>query len=812
MSDPRASVMVRAALDFAKRKWAVLPLYGIRDGVCTCGRPGCGKPGKHPCIKSGTGHSKATTDPDQICSWWDRWPDANVGIATGAVSGLLVLDVDTHRGGDESLKVLLNGHPTNTPTAQTGGGGRHLYFAYPGRKTRNAVGFRPGLDIRGDAGIVVAPPSLHHSGRRYTWTSDPDLVALASAPLWLMESLTQTVPAVRVPVSIPADFESVLCGACDRVRQATDGTRNDTLNREAFSLGRRFGPGKLDSERVHRELLEAARACGLPELEAERTIASGLEGGMREIRETASADGADAVRTIVVHKRIAAVADEAEAALLPHPHIYVRGASLVSVVYPGTNECKWLDREAGSPTIIPISPAHMRELLDRAAVWVNVNGDPIFVPSWVAETLLARPRWRFPALTGVVETPTLRPDGSVIDRPGYDPTTGLLYRPRHDFPPAPKSPERGDAGHAAVALLEPLHNFPFEGEQARSATLAAILSIAGRYAIQGPVPMFPVRSPTGGTGKGLLVDAASLIATGRTPARTSMGRDDDEIRKRILAIGISGAPIVLIDNEDRCLGSESLAAALTSDFFEDRLLGKSRVIRVPMTQVWFATGNGLTFRATLGRRVVPIDLNAQMEFPEDRTGFRYPDLRGHLRALHPRLLVAALTILLAYDRAGRPGHGKVPMGSFEAWDAFIRGACVWLDLEDPCLGRNRIRDEGDNDLELVRALFRVLFESFGPTAKTVVEIRAAAEESPDLRAALAALDSRASGSGLNSRLIGDRLRQWRGKVAGGYRLVAAPKKVHGATAWRILPVGESGESGESVPPRLGNQPDEMGER
>src|SRR5260221_6684672 len=92
-----------AALEYAQRGWPVLPLHGIRDGACTCGNPKCDKPGKHPRIKSGKEHSEATTDPDRIRTWWERWPDANVGIRTGVASGLIALDEDPRHGGENSL-------------------------------------------------------------------------------------------------------------------------------------------------------------------------------------------------------------------------------------------------------------------------------------------------------------------------------------------------------------------------------------------------------------------------------------------------------------------------------------------------------------------------------------------------------------------------------------------------------------------------------------------------------------------------------------------------------------------------------------
>jgi putative DNA primase/helicase len=191
-ADTVVAAGVEIALAYAARGWAIFPVHSLTNGVCTCGRDECESAGKHPRTK--TGLKEATTDAEQIREWWSRWPGANVGLATGAVSGLLVLDVDVDSGGEESATTLEaeHRHLPATVTALTGGGGRHLLFRHPGEEVRNSAGrLGPGLDTRGDGGYVVAPPSLHASGRRYLWQAgkSPDEVALAETPVWLLRLL-----------------------------------------------------------------------------------------------------------------------------------------------------------------------------------------------------------------------------------------------------------------------------------------------------------------------------------------------------------------------------------------------------------------------------------------------------------------------------------------------------------------------------------------------------------------------------------------------------------------------------------------------
>jgi hypothetical protein len=167
----------RAALDYLLRGWSVIPMRA-RD--------------KRPAIKWQDLQSRCASE-DEVHDWFRRTPDANVGIVTGAVSGLLVLDVDPRHGGEQSLGELEREHGPLPATleAMTGGGGRHLYFAHPGGTVRNRVGIAPGIDLRGDGGCVVAPPSVHPSGNRYQWVTgrEPGRAKPAPLPHWLWRLL-----------------------------------------------------------------------------------------------------------------------------------------------------------------------------------------------------------------------------------------------------------------------------------------------------------------------------------------------------------------------------------------------------------------------------------------------------------------------------------------------------------------------------------------------------------------------------------------------------------------------------------------------
>jgi hypothetical protein len=170
-------ISIEAARHYLARGWSVLPL---RAGE------------KRPLIRWEHLQHQRPSEED-INEWFRRWPKANVGIVTGEISNLIVLDVDPKHGGDTSLERLENKFRpiSETVEAVTGGGGRHLYFAHPVGLTRNRAGLVQGIDLRGDGGYIVAPPSVHPSGRPYMWAPgrSPDEITLAPLPRWILMPL-----------------------------------------------------------------------------------------------------------------------------------------------------------------------------------------------------------------------------------------------------------------------------------------------------------------------------------------------------------------------------------------------------------------------------------------------------------------------------------------------------------------------------------------------------------------------------------------------------------------------------------------------
>lgn len=185
---PRVGVSrASGAAALAARDWAVVPAHTVSDGRCSCGRVDCPAPGKHPRVRWER-FQRSRPATSQVAAWWRRWPDANVAVVTGTVSGVLVLDVDPRHAGDETLARLEEGWGAlpRTVETRTGGGGRHLWFRLDAPLPSGPLA--PGLDFRADGGLVVVPPSTHVSGASYEWARGrgPDECEVSDAPAWLL--------------------------------------------------------------------------------------------------------------------------------------------------------------------------------------------------------------------------------------------------------------------------------------------------------------------------------------------------------------------------------------------------------------------------------------------------------------------------------------------------------------------------------------------------------------------------------------------------------------------------------------------------
>lgn len=488
----------------------------------------------------------------------------------------------------------------------------------------------------------------------------------------------------------------------------------------------------------------------------------------------------------------AQVTKEALDALALHRDFYQRGGDLVRAVRVGF----------GHARLHSVNTPWLREVLSKRAVFKDKAGKPKLVPDWLPGMILDRKDWpEVPEIKGLVTVPVFLPDGRILHTPGLDQTSGLFYSA--DAPSklaAPDNPTIEDARAAAAALFEVVADFPFASHPAegshRAAWLAAVLTVVGRFAIDGPVPFALMDAPSQGSGKGLLTKVTCLIALGAIGTTSAASSDEEEMRKAVLPILEAGERIGWLDDAPNPFGGRTWNALITAwPEYSDRVLGKSVQCRVPALTVWVVTGNNLSLRGDSTRRALHIRLEPVCERPEERGGWRHENLLGWVSENQPRLLTAALTILRAYHQAGRPSSGLPPMGSFEEWSRLVRDCVFWITGLDVTANQRALGAVGDEGRIATGTLFefiRATFEGRDFNAGSLMQslnFNLPTEEANDLRkAALAAAQTLKLGPGeLSSKSLGTVLKHQRGSIVGHHRLEA--KTTTKGPVYRLEAVG-----------------------
>ncbi|HZA23433.1 MAG TPA: ATPase, partial [Dehalococcoidia bacterium] len=380
----------------------------------------------------------------------------------------------------------------------------------------------------------------------------------------------------------------------------------------------------------------------------------------------------------------------------------------------GNTLCDLVTGQNGKYTRI-LTVTSLRNRLDRLADFVKVDkaGDeyPSRPPKDLLEDMLAEGAPTLPHLLGIVRGPVCRPDGSFATSEGYDPATAL-YLALGDLrvPPVPDSPADSDIAWAKRLLLEELlGDFPFASPADQAHALSEVITPVARPLISGPTPLHLNEAPSPGSGKDLLADCASLISTGTLPAAMTEGRDDDEWRKRLTAKLITSPTMVLIDNVKRRLDSGALSAALERPLWEDRHLGLSRMVTVPIRCVWVSTANNPSISDEIARRTARVRIDPQMETPWERSGFRHPDLRAWVRDHRGDLLWAVLTLVRHWVACGRP-KGDQSIGSYESWSNVVGGILKAAGIEGFLANRQEVYQQAQSESEPFGVLLEIWWQ------------------------------------------------------------------------------------------------------
>lgn len=277
-------------------------------------------------------------------------------------------------------------------------------------------------------------------------------------------------------------------------------------------------------------------------------------------------------------------------------------------------------------------------------------------------------------LRGVIHTPVFRPDGSLVHAPGYDAATGLLHLPEPglDIPRVPDEPTAGDVTDAVKLLMEMIDGFPFKNEHFRANYLGALVTPLLRAMAPPPYKLHAIEAHQPGSGKTLLANIARHIHGG--VFRAEMPGDDTELRKQVTTIlSVTTGPVVVIDNVSGVLKSSALAGLLTSDQWDDRLLGGNEWVNAVNDRLWTITGNNISIGGDLPRRTVRTVIDPGVPNPESRTGFAIADLERWVKDRRGELLHALLIVVRAWVAAGRPVPPERTSDGYARWVRTLEG-------------------------------------------------------------------------------------------------------------------------------------------
>ena len=605
-----------AALGYLGDGWSVVPL----------------RPGHKRARISWKRFQKNRPATFDVNAWWNRWPDANVGLICGRVSNYIVLDVDPRNGGE------IPDDLPETLVADTPSGGTHHYFEIPEDQTdtiRSGI-YAPGVDFIAEGEFVVAPPSIVN-GKQYGWQNGP--TPIAKLPGWLRPSRQDKAPGSEMAV-------------------IEESTRNTTITSLAGAMRRQ---GLWYEPILAAIVIVNEQKCDPPlPIDELRNIAKGI----LEYKPTFTDD----LPTIVVNNRQdRELIEELFQSLFQSnepPWLFQRDGFLTRVV----------ETEDGGLSLESINVDAMMAFASRYANWISrsaVGVKEVSPPRQIVRSSLSIRETRFPTLRALVEIPIFDSDETLKTTSGYLPASQMYCSPSVEVGPPETTPEALEAAKDLI-LNHVFEGFPFVDQSSQAHAVAALILPFCRALIQGPTPLHLFEAPMPGTGKSLLLGAISRVVTGRAAEVVTGAKDTDEWRKRLTAVLLEAPSLITFDNLTDRVDNSHLAAALTAMTWSDRELGASRNLTLPINCTWLASGNNLQLSNEIARRTVLCRIDAGMSRPWQRTPetFKHPGLIPWVIESRTKIIQAALTIVQV--GLNSKTQARIPtLGGFEEWSAVI---------------------------------------------------------------------------------------------------------------------------------------------
>lgn len=673
---------------------------------------------------------------------------------------------------------------------------------------------------------------------------------------------------------------------------APQGTRNVTLNRVALRACRLALAADENLDDIASRCVDAAMSSGLSREEVTATIAS-ARGAAERLgpAELCERPGPIAVGSMPPRDRGHRVAVRTASMSTTSPSIrpkivvqrrerdgdggpVVKRTSIPELARQGLaalastpwGKLVFVDRESAPPRMVHVLPVGVHEDQDVPLRWAGaalVTTEPPVLRGWLSgaarwiatgvgksgrETRESDPPDPVVAyalgvcdglrpLCGIVDSPIMRRDGSIVATPGYDAATQLFAsfdadRAQEALSRIRATPTQADAAQALARLHHIVRDFPFKASEHRATWVAGVLTMLGQEMYPGSQPVFMVNANVPGTGKSLLVTLAHLIVDGRPPAGITWTGDELEFKKLVTSEQRARTRHLVIENITGRFQSATLDKIVSEGTHRDRVLGGHHLSSGPMNAVWWGNANNIEpSRDQASRRMAPVELVSCTERPEDREGFGADGTNGltgraALEALVSRerwqLVAAGLTILRAWHVDGRRPQTLTPWGGFEGWSQAIRGSLVFAGDVDPGRAQVVFRDAASTDTGLLRGLVAGWMDASASRVLPPTGVTLARAVKLLLTEASAAREQRRDGRGADLREVleaiagGEALESWKGVpgavatffrrhrlapvTVGGQIVALDGVSAHGGTtSWTVvrpdLPPGAGGGDG-----------------
>lgn len=407
------------------------------------------------------------------------------------------------------------------------------------------------------------------------------------------------------------------------------------------------------------------------------------------------------------------------------PSLFLRSGQLVRI-----------REDEGNPIHIEImNKDTVNVFLFENADWIVETTDyikPAKPPREITNALVSDPHPGLPQLENVMSTPFIGQDGRLITTNGYHESNRAWLQLTQDLagivvPKNPSSEQVSDA--ISLFMNDLLLDFPFVTQADRANAVASFLLPFVRQMVDGPTPLHLIDAPTPGSGKGLLANLISIVATGEGMVIQTLPYQEEELRKRVSSELLKGRPIIGFDNAEtrRRLDSGTLAAVLTANIWSDRMLGQNKDITVRNRSMWLLTGNNLQTSSEIADRVIWIRIDPKMERPRDRKGFKHDPIEEWTNDNRRSLVEAALTLVSAWVHAGQPYSGR-KIGSFENWTRVIGGILQFCGIEGFLQNREKFYEHADEENEMWRAFVKAWWSAFATEPVTAKALFGLCEE------------------------------------------------------------------------------------